>query len=78
MQPLALPRQCHTTSVSADQEGNHEFCPRNVPRSIKYNFGTEFILLSVGALDEVVYSARDMQQYGKVVRLECSWALWKE
>jgi hypothetical protein len=49
-----------------------------VPRSIQYNWDTEFILLSVRALDEFVYSAFDMQQYGKVVRLECSWALWKE
>jgi hypothetical protein len=31
---------------------------RKVPRSIEYNWGTEFILLSVRALDEFVYSAR--------------------
>jgi hypothetical protein len=49
-----------------------------VPRSIEYNWGTEFILLSVRALDEFVYSACDVQQYGKVVRLGCAWALWKE
>jgi hypothetical protein len=49
-----------------------------VPRSIEYNWGTELILLSVRALDEFVYSARDMQQYGNVVRLESSCALWKE
>jgi hypothetical protein len=55
-----------------------------VQRSIRveYNWGTEFILdlLSVRALDEFVYSARDMQQYEKVVRVECCWALqlWKE
>jgi hypothetical protein len=29
-----------------------------VPRSIEYNWSTEFILLSVRALDEFVYSAR--------------------
>jgi hypothetical protein len=31
---------------------------RNVPRSIKYNWGTKLILLSVRALDEFVYRAR--------------------
>jgi hypothetical protein len=25
-----------------------------------------------------LYTEQDMQQYGKVVRLECSWALWQE
>jgi hypothetical protein len=47
-----------------------------VPRSIEYNWGTELLLLPVRALDEFAYSAR--VKYGKVVRLECSWALWKE
>jgi hypothetical protein len=44
--------------------------------SIEYKWDTEFIMLSVRALDEYVYSAR--AQYGKVVRLEWSWAHWKE
>jgi hypothetical protein len=45
---------------------------------VYYSVRTEFILLSVRALDAFVYSARDMQQYGKVVRLERACALWKE